>query len=453
MLLFSIFAKIRKRFGFHACCTPPQNHMPKESLSTNLEMTQETENKLFRGRVFGGDAALWVIIVALAVISLLVIYSSTAPMAYSKAHGNTSFYVLNQLRFLLFGFMAIFIIHRFNYQTYLKYTRLLFAFAIGLMMLTFFIGVSANDATRSLRLGGFTFQPADFVKVTLIMTLAKSLGKRQKVIKTQDIMPRLRFGLTEKQREHNRWVIRNNTFPLVVPVALSCGLIFFSNFSTAALLFLACLVMMYVCRVRGRELWRLVRTVVLTVALAIAIMYPLDVGRSRTWVGRMASFAGVENLEATNAVDERSEDQVLNAKMAIASGGLLGRGPGQSVQRTNLALPFSDYAYAFIAEEYGLVGCIVVLALYLWLFFRTTVIFKACHRTFPGILVLGLGILIVVQALVSMMVAVDLFPVTGLPLPLVSLGGSSILFTSIALGMILGISRQMQEKTLDEKNI
>ncbi len=406
----------------------------------------------FRGRILGGDASLWIIIVALAIISLLVIYSSTAPMAYSKASGNTSFYVMNQLRFLLLGFMAIFIIHRFDFNIYLRYTRLMFVFAICLMALTFFIGVSSNDATRSLRLAGFTFQPADFVKITLIMTLAKELSRRQKEVKTQDLLPRLRLGMSDRQREKNRTVLRTNAIPLLLPIALSCGMIFFSNFSTAALLFLACLVMLYVGRVKGRELWRLVRTVVLTVVVVVAVMYPLDIGRSRVWVGRVASFAGIEHVQATKEIDERSDDQVLNAKMAIASGGVMGRGPGQSVQRTNLALPFSDYAYAFIAEEYGLVGTIVVLALYLWLFFRTMVIFKTCKRTFPGLLVLGLGILIVLQALVSMMVAVDLFPVTGLPLPLVSLGGSSILFTSIAIGMILGVSRQMQDKTIDEKN-
>jgi cell division protein FtsW len=411
-------------------------------------MTDKAQNK----KVFGGDASLWIVIVALAIISLLVVYSSTAPMAYSKAHGNTSFYVMNQLRFILLGFMAIFIIHRINYQAYLKYTRLLFVFAMVLMVLTFFIGVSSNDATRSLSLGGITFQPADFVKVTLIMTLAKTLAKRQKEIGGQELLPRVRFGLTDRGRQKNRRVWRENTLPLIAPVAMSCGMIFFSNFSTAALLFLACLVMLYVGRVRVGELWRLVRTVILAVVLSIAVMYPLDIGRSRVWVGRLASFAGVERVEAANSeVDARSEDQVLNAKMAIASGGLIGRGPGQSVQRTNLALPFSDYAYAFIAEEYGLVGGIVVLALYLWLFFRTTVIFRECQKTFPGILVLGLGILIVLQALVSMLVAVDLFPVTGLPLPLVSLGGSSILFTSIALGMILGISRQMHEETINHE--
>ncbi len=353
---------------------------------------------------------------------------------------------------LLLGFIAIFIIHRIPYQSYLKYTRLLFGFAIVLMLLTFFVGVSSNEATRSLRLGGVTFQPADFVKITLIMTLAKALTRRQKGIEKQDLLPRVKFGMTDRDRERNRHVWHENSIPLLAPVALSCGLIFFSNFSTAALLFLTCLVMMYVGRIRVGELWRLVRTVVLTVVLAVAVMYPLDIGRARVWVGRLTSFAGVEQVDKASTVDERSDNQVLNAKMSIASGGVIGRGPGQSVQRTNLALPFSDYAYAFIAEEYGLAGCMVVLALYLWLFFRTTVIFRTCEKTFPGLLVLGLGILIVLQALVSMLVAVDLFPVTGLPLPLVSLGGSSILFTSIALGMILGISRQMQEKTIDEEN-
>lgn len=413
--------------------------------------TPHTPNPTLKKRIFGGDASLWIVIVALAIISLLVIYSSTAPLAYSKARGNTSFYVMNQLRFLLVGFLAIFIVHKFNYQTYLRYTRLIFIGAIGLMLLTFFIGVSSNEATRSLRLGGFTFQPADFVKLALIMTLARELARRQDDIKGQQLLPTMRFGLNDKQRERNRWTLRHNTLPLLAPVALSCGLIFFSNFSTAALLFLACLVLLYVGRVRAGELWRVVRTVVLTVIAAVSIMYLFDIGRSRVWVGRLTSFTGIEMPGAQDStVDERSEDQVLNAKMAIASGGVLGRGPGQSVQRTNLALPFSDYAYAFITEEYGLVGAIVVLVLYLWLFFRTTVIFKTCEKRFPALLVLGLGILIVLQALVSILVAVDLFPVTGLPLPLVSLGGSSILFTSVALGMILGISRQMQEKTIEE---
>ncbi len=412
------------------------------------------QKKLFKGRIFGGDASLWIIIAALAIISLLVVYSSTAPLAYSRSK-ETSFYMLNQLSFILLGFVAIFVIHRFNYQVYARYTRLLFVCALGLMVLTFFIGVSANEATRSLRFMGVTFQPADFLKITLVMVLARELAKRQKDINRQDLLPAVPLNLrvSDKQRERNRWVWRNMSLPLLLPIALACGMIFRSNFSTSALLFSTCLVMLYLGRVRGREIWRVLRLAVVAVALTVAVMYAFKLGRSEIWVNRMANFVGIEKAEMTPdeiAVRERNEHQVENAKMAIASGGVIGRGPGQSVQRTNLPLPFSDYAYAFIVEEYGLVGAILVIALYLWLFYRTIVIFRRCEKSFPSLLVLGLGVLIALQAFVSMLVAVDLFPVTGLPLPYISLGGSSLLFTSIALGMILGVSRQMQEKTINE---
>ena len=420
-----------------------------------MEETEVTEQKkLFKGRIFGGDASLWVIIAALAIISLLVVYSSTAPLAYSRSK-ETSFYMLNQLSFILLGFVAIFVIHRFNYQVYARYTRLLFVCALGLMALTFFIGVSANEATRSLRFMGLTFQPADFLKITLVMLLSRELAKRQKDINRQELLPAVPLNLrvSDKRRERNRWVWHNMSLPLLLPIALACGMIFISNFSTSALLFVTCLVMLYLGRVRGREIWRLLRLVVVAVALTVAVMYAFGLGRSEVWVNRMASFIGIEKAEMTAdeiAVRERNEHQVENAKMAIASGGVIGRGPGQSVQRTNLPLPFSDYAYAFIVEEYGLVGAILVIALYLWLFYRTIVIFRRCEKSFPSLLVLGLGVLIALQAFVSMLVAVDLFPVTGLPLPYISLGGSSLLFTSIALGMILGVSRQMQEKTINE---
>lgn len=415
---------------------------------------REENRKLFKGRIFGGDPSLWIIIAALAILSLLVVYSSTAPLAYRYSKG-TSFYVLNQLRFLLLGFASIFIIHRFNYQTYSRYTRLLFVCALALMALTFFIGVSANEATRSLKLMGLTFQPADFLKITLVMVLSKELAKRQGEINRLELLPVIRIGsrMTEKRREKNRWVIRNMSVPLLLPVVLACGMIFISNFSTSALLFVSCLVVLYLGRVRGREIWRLLRMVVVVVAVAVAVMYAFGWGRSEVWVNRVTSFAGIEQKDMTDdemAVRERNSHQVENANMAIASGGVIGRGPGQSVQRTNLPLPFSDYAYAFIVEEYGLVGAIIVIVLYLWLFYRTIVIFRRCEKSFPSLLVLGLGILISLQAFVSMLVAVGLFPVTGLPLPYISLGGSSLLFTSIAFGMILGVSRQMQEKTINE---
>ena len=423
-----------------------------------MEEAKHKKPQQARSRAFGGDAALWIIIAALAIISLLAVYSSTASMAYKRAGGDTSFYMLTHMRFLLLGFIVLFVIHRFNYQSYYRYIRILFMISLGLMAMTFFVGEDTHEAARSIRIPiiNLTFQPADMLKITLVMVLAKELGKKQMEIAKLKLLPVIPINLkvSDKQREKNRAIIHDVTLPLLLPVVLACGMIFISNFSTSALVFVSCLVMLYVGRVKVRELWRLVRITVVTVVVAVAVMYPLDLGRSRIWVNRVTSFMGVENpsemTEDEIVAREMSKNQVQNAKMAIASGRGLGRGPGHSVQRTNLPLPFSDYVYAFIAEEYGLLGAFVVLALYLWLFFRTIVIFQRCEKSFPSLLVLGLGITIVMQAFISMLVAVDLFPVTGLPMPFISLGGSSVLFTSVALGLILGISRQMQEKTINQ---
>lgn len=233
--------------------------------------------------------------------------------------------------------------------------------------------------------------------------------------------------------------------PLLVPVGLACGLIVMSSLSTAAMVFVTCLVMLYVGRVKVRELGKLVVIVLVAGVLFVALMAVSGSGRGKTWVNRLKAFAPIEQVDEKSTVDNLQEEQ---AKIAIASGGIIGKGPGNSTQRANLPHSYSDFAYAFIIEEYGLIGGIVVLALYLWLFFRTVMISRKCERVFPRLLVLGLGIMIVMQAFINMMVSVGLFPVTGQTLPLISMGGSSLVFTSLALGMILGVSRQMQENSL-----
>ena len=421
-------------------------------------MEQISEPKKLSERIFGGDKALWIVIAALAVVSLLVVYSSTASMAYKKAGGDTSHYVINQLRFMVLSFGVIYVVHRIRYQVYAKYARLSFVVALGLMALTFVVGVSLNDASRWLKIPGtsYTFQPSDLLKVTLILVLARELSKRQKVIGSTPLLPVVPlFGgrrLTEKQRMQNRNVWFDTTLPLLLPVVLACGAIFFSNFSTAAITFFTCLVMLYVGRVRVRELWRLVRIVIVVLVLALVVMNAAGVGRAETWVNRLKNFVGIEQTDTPSGREKDDDLQVTQAKIAIASGGLFGKGPGHSTQRANLPHSYSDFAYAFIVEEYGLLGAFVVLSLYLWLFFRAVMIFRKCEKSFPGLLVLGLGIMIVLQGIFNMLVSVNLFPVTGQTLPLISLGGSSMLFTSLALGMMLGVSRQMEEKTLDMKD-
>lgn len=207
--------------------------------------------------------------------------------------------------------------------------------------------------------------------------------------------------------------------------------------------------MLYMGRVRVRELWRLVALVVVAMVLAVSFMYVFDIGRSHTWVNRL----GIGSLIGeTEQIAEQSDDDNLQqeqARIAIASGGLLGKGPGNSTQRSNLPHSYSDFAYAFIVEEYGFVGAMGILFLYLCIFFRGIVTFRRCGTAFPSLLVLGLCLMITFQAICNMLVSVCIFPVTGQTLPLISLGGSSIVFTCVALGLILGISRQVKEQSLD----
>ena len=344
-------------------------------------------------------------------------------------------------------------VHRLNYQRYARprLLALVFVAALLFMLLPFFIGVNLNSASRWIRIPiiGMTFQPSDFMRVTLVALLAQQLAKRQKVIDKIPILPALTPGGWRKNPRKNRDILFDTTIPLLGPVVVACGAIFFSNFSTAALTFFTCWVMLFSRRVRVLELWRLIALVVVVMAAAVTVMYMFNIGRSHTWVNRLGlgdALSKTEQVQVQNDEDNLQEEQ---AQIAIASGGITGKGPGNSTQRSNLPHAYSDFAYAFIVEEYGLVGSCLILFLYLCVFFRGIVIFQRCGTALPSLLVLGLSLMITLQALINMMVSVGYFPVTGQTLPLISLGGSSVVFTSLSLGIILGVSRQMKEQSLD----
>lgn len=402
-------------------------------------------------RFLGGDRALWIIVAFLAVASLLVVYSSTASMAYRKAGGDTFHYFLSQLKFILLGFGIMVVVHRINYQVYGRFISLMFLAALGFMLLTFVIGVNLNSASRWIRIPivGLTFQPSDFLRVALVLTLARQLDKRQKVIDRIPILPAVMPWNWKRNPRKNTDILLKTTIPLLGPVALACGAIFFSNFSTAAITFITCWMMLYIGRVRVRELWRLILLIGVVMAFVVTVMATFHIGRAGTWVNRLKDFAGIENTVATNANND-DDLQKVQAKIAIASGGIVGKGPGHSTQRSNLPHSYSDFAYAFIVEEYGLIGAVVILFLYLCLFFRGILTVQHCGTAFPSLMVLGLTLMITLQAVFNMLVSVGIFPVTGQTLPLVSLGGSSIIFNSLALGMVLGVSRQMKDKSLDK---
>lgn len=403
------------------------------------------KRKLF---LFRGDKPLWIIVTALFLVSLLVVYSATAAMAYREVDGNTSYYLFRQARFIMIGFFLIIVVHWVDYKYYARFAKALFKLSIVLVLLAYVIGVSLNDAPRWIRVPvlGFTFQPSELLKITLVVVLAQQLGIRQNVITKIPILPPLNPAVRRQNPRRVFDIWHKTTKPLLMPIVVSTLVVLPANFSTAAIIWTTCMIMLAIGRVRQREINRLMLWAALACVLLVAVMYVSGVGRAETWVNRMVQFLGPTEVVADNKQSSQDSYQAQQAEIAIASGGVIGKGPGNSTQRSQLPHPYSDFAYAFIIEEYGVFGGIVVFVLYLWIFYRAGLIVRRCNRPSQGLMVLGLSLIITMQAFVNMAVSVGLMPVTGQPLPLISMGGSSVFFTCIAMGMILGVSRESERE-------
>ena len=418
--------------------------MPTKSISVKREF-------------IGGDRSLWMVILILCLTSILVVYSSTASMAYRKLDGDTSYYLARQIKFVLLGLGIIFAVHHVNYGFYFRHAKRIFQVSIVLMLLTFFTGESYNEAARWLRVPytAFTFQPSDVLKIALTVRLAMQLASCQKIIDRIPILPSFSYAAWKKYPGRNSHILHQTTIPLIGPIVLSCVLVVISNLSTAIIMGLACIIVLILGRVRWREIGRLILLALVLFVLLVGILKLFGVGRVDTWISRVETFIGIESVEESPTGKRQeisdSEFQAHQAKIAVASGWLMGKGPGQSTQRSNLPHPYSDYAYAFIIEEYGFLGAVFILGCYLWIFYRGMVIFRKCKTAFPSIMVLGLSLMITLQALLHMCVSVDATPVTGQTLPIISLGGSSLIFTCVSLGMILGVSRQINYMEKMEK--
>ena len=363
-------------------------------------------------RYIKGDRVIWIVVMILLVISLLSVYSSTGSLAYQHRSGNTFFYLFRQLKFILLGLLIIFFVHLVPYKVFSRVSVFALYLAIPLLFLTLLIGTNINEATRWLQIPGtgLTIQPSDFAKIALVMFMAKILSVNQNNIKDFKGV----FG------------------KIALAIVVTCALILPANFSTAAILFLTAFSLMFVGRIPIRYMALMIFAGALALSLFIGVALMLDnEGRIATWKNRIESFMDGEG-------DNYQADQ---AKVAIVQGGFFGKGPGNSTQRNLLPHPYSDFIYAIIIEEYGsLIGGVLVLALYLWLFFRAGLIIRRSRSTYGAFLAFGLSMGLVLQAFVNMAVAVGLVPVTGQTLPLVSMGGSSIFFTSMATGMILSVS-------------
>ncbi len=395
-------------------------------------------------KIFSGDRVLWIIIAALAVISVLVVYSSTAKMAYDAHTARTTSHFLRQQLMILSGSLVIMlVVQKINCRIYNFLARPIYLLSVLLTVAVYFIGARTNGAARWIPLGPFQFQPSEALKVATVLFLAQQLASRQSKIDRLRIVPSLKFW-TWRTSPVQRRIWREGTWPVVMPVILSCVVIFPAHFSSALLVFAASWVMMLIGRVRLRELAKLLGLALLAGICAMM----LNLGRSETAEGRLSTWIHLWTRSQTEKPVDRLTD-TERSMIAIHNGGILGEGAGQSAMRVEMIHPESDYAFAFFVEEYGLPLAVVLLMLYLWIFFRAIEIFRRCGTAFPGLLTLGLALLITCQALLHIMVTLNLFPETGQTLPLISRGGSSVLFTAIALGMILSVSRQNDEQSHD----
>jgi len=373
-----------------------------------------------------GDMVIWIVIMILFIVSSLAVYSSTGTLAYKYAGGNTIFYFFRHVRFLFFGIFVVYLFHRIDYSFFSRFSQLMFVLAMLLLLLTLALGVSRNEASRWLTVPviGIEFQTSDFAKFALIMYIARILAKSQE----SDEELRIAFK------------------PLITAVMVICGLILPANFSTAFLLFATSFVLMFIGRVDFKLLMKFAGAMVLALIFFITITLSVsdNAGRISTWKHRIQNFTSVKG-KSTDA-----NYQVDQAKIAIVTGGFFGKGPGNSTQRNFLPHPYSDFIYAIIIEEYGVIGAVTVMILYLYLLYRTALIVRRCTRTFPAFLAIGLAVNLLFQAMTNMAVAVNLIPVTGQTLPFISMGGTSILFTCVALGIILSISRSVENQQVVE---
>lgn len=366
-----------------------------------------------------GDKIIWLVVIILSVFSLLAVYSSTGTLAYKYQGGNTEYYMIKHLIILVLGLFLMYLAHLVKYTYFSRIFQIALWIAVPLLLLTLFVGLNLNEARRVLPLPfGLTFQTSDLAKLTLIMYLARELTKRQEVIKD----------------------FKSAFLPIVIPVLIVCFLILPANFSTAAILFTTSLVLMFIGRVSLRHIFSMIGIgiVIMFFMVLIAKSYPGLLPRVGTWISRVENF---------REPDAEENYQVEQAKIAIASGGIVGKMPGNSEQRNFLPHPYSDFIFAIIIEEYGLIGGLLVVFLYLILLFRAVKIVAKVPRNFGAFLTIGVAFSLVFQAMINMAVAVNLLPVTGQTLPFISMGGTSIWFTSISIGIILSVSKEVEKNT------
>lgn len=381
-----------------------------------------------------GDRVIWALVIILTLVSLLVVYSSTGSLAYKYSKSTESF-LFKQFAFIILGVLIIYFAHRVNYTIYSRIAQILFLIAIPLLIYTYFFGTRLNEGSRWIKLPviNLTFQTSDLAKLALFMYMSRQLSRKQNVIKD----------------------FKKGFLPIIIPVAIICLLIAPANLSTAMLVGATSLLLMFIGRVNTKHILMTIGIAMIPVIflLTIAVKYydktehktkdlpaMFATGRVPTWIGRIQTF-----MYGSKEGDNEKMYQINQAKIAIANGGWFGVGPGNSSARNFLPHSYSDFIFAIILEEYGLIGGAFIVFVYLLFLYRCIRLYRKCPFAFGAFLALALSFTLVIQAIANMGVNVNVFPNTGVTLPLISMGGSSFLFTCLSIGIILSVARNVEQ--------
>ncbi|MCD0488431.1 FtsW/RodA/SpoVE family cell cycle protein [Pedobacter sp. MC2016-14] len=369
-----------------------------------------------------GDRWIWLIIILLSMISILAVYSATGTYAYKTGKTVEKILLTKHLIFVILGIGMIYIAHLLDYKYYAGISKILMIITIPLLFYTLAFGETLNDASRWVKIPiiGLTFQTSDLAKLSLITFLARMLTKKQENIKD----------------------VKKAFIPIMGSVCVVFILIALANLSTALMLFGVSVLLLIIGRISIKQI------AMVCAGGLVLLMFVIFLGpRRETYKSRINSFLHPELQHSDKTY------QADQSKIALATGGFFGKGPGNSTQRNFLPHPYSDFIFAIIVEEYGMLGALVIVVLYLVLLYRCVRIVTQSPKAFGALLAAGLSFSLTIQAFANMAVAVGLGPVTGVPLPLVSMGGTSMIFTSIAFGIILSVSRDVEEngkKVLDD---
>ena len=369
-----------------------------------------------------GDRYIWAIVLVLSLFSLLAVYSSTGTLAYKYRAGNTEYYLMKQILIIGGGLGLMYFTHLINYKYFSRISQILYYLSVVLLIITLFFGTDINEAKRWITLPGvnLTFQTSDLAKFALIMYLARMLSKKQDMVRS----------------------FSEGFWPTIFPVVVICGLIAPEDLSSALVLFSTSVLIMFVGRIHLAYIGGLIGISLLCVGMFVTLLFTLPEesmpGRMTTWKARIEAFANLNG-------EQEEPYQLVQSKIAIAKGGFFPNGPGNSTQRNFLPHPYSDFIYAIIIEEYGFFGGVFIVFLYLAFLIRSAFIVRKAPKAFGALLAFGLALSLTIQAMINMSVAVGLVPVTGLTLPLVSMGGSSTIFVSLAFGIILSVSRDTEQ--------